>query len=303
MLFGTFMPVPSDGEKPTTIKKYAEGHRTAGLDYPAIEAFPIRDVKQATIRALLTKPLFPQAFFIFDTDDFEKYNITKRFKAAKEELDNDAPYSIADLLDESVEDDYAGYLLNATDLDSHVVAYAFPFMFYDFLEGRCQIKDMLPRTDISDDEEVIIRSDLRGTFPDLNEQVNDFKDQNADFDITDDMVYQFKLESSREGFVISFMPFLVNQVLGKPTKLYYLFSSLTSAHKLDQTYRDFFDWTNEDCSVEGFDMLYYPTLNYVLDDEKVMQAIALNMLPERNDPCPCGCGKKFKQCHGRFIGK
>ena len=21
----------------------------------------------------------------------------------------------------------------------------------------------------------------------------------------------------------------------------------------------------------------------------------------RNDPCPCGSGKKFKVCHGRFI--
>jgi preprotein translocase subunit SecA len=22
--------------------------------------------------------------------------------------------------------------------------------------------------------------------------------------------------------------------------------------------------------------------------------------PGRNDPCPCGSGKKFKHCHGRF---
>jgi preprotein translocase subunit SecA len=24
-------------------------------------------------------------------------------------------------------------------------------------------------------------------------------------------------------------------------------------------------------------------------------------LPGRNDPCPCGSGKKFKQCHGRGL--
>jgi preprotein translocase subunit SecA len=23
--------------------------------------------------------------------------------------------------------------------------------------------------------------------------------------------------------------------------------------------------------------------------------------PGRNDPCPCGSGKKFKHCHGRMI--
>jgi len=21
----------------------------------------------------------------------------------------------------------------------------------------------------------------------------------------------------------------------------------------------------------------------------------------RNDPCPCGSGKKFKQCHGKLV--
>ena len=23
--------------------------------------------------------------------------------------------------------------------------------------------------------------------------------------------------------------------------------------------------------------------------------------PGRNDPCPCGSGKKFKHCHGRLV--
>jgi preprotein translocase subunit SecA len=26
-----------------------------------------------------------------------------------------------------------------------------------------------------------------------------------------------------------------------------------------------------------------------------------NKLPGRNDPCPCGSGKKFKNCHGRGV--
>ncbi|MFV2007168.1 MAG: SEC-C metal-binding domain-containing protein, partial [Longimicrobiales bacterium] len=24
--------------------------------------------------------------------------------------------------------------------------------------------------------------------------------------------------------------------------------------------------------------------------------------PGRNDPCPCGSGKKYKKCHGRMAG-
>jgi preprotein translocase subunit SecA len=29
--------------------------------------------------------------------------------------------------------------------------------------------------------------------------------------------------------------------------------------------------------------------------------IMKDKLPGRNDPCPCGSGKKFKQCHGKGI--
>ncbi|MCQ2293981.1 MAG: SEC-C domain-containing protein, partial [Bacteroidaceae bacterium] len=50
------------------------------------------------------------------------------------------------------------------------------------------------------------------------------------------------------------------------------------------------------------------------DTQKQMQQAAQNMgqqrpttpivkekLPGRNDPCPCGSGKKFKQCHGKGL--
>lgn len=29
--------------------------------------------------------------------------------------------------------------------------------------------------------------------------------------------------------------------------------------------------------------------------------IVKEKLPGRNDPCPCGSGKKFKQCHGKGL--
>jgi preprotein translocase subunit SecA len=31
------------------------------------------------------------------------------------------------------------------------------------------------------------------------------------------------------------------------------------------------------------------------------QPIVADKLPGRNDPCPCGSGKKFKNCHGRGL--
>ena len=31
------------------------------------------------------------------------------------------------------------------------------------------------------------------------------------------------------------------------------------------------------------------------------QPVVKDKLPGRNDPCPCGSGKKFKNCHGRGL--
>ena len=31
------------------------------------------------------------------------------------------------------------------------------------------------------------------------------------------------------------------------------------------------------------------------------EPIVKDKLPGRNDPCPCGSGKKFKNCHGRGL--
>jgi preprotein translocase subunit SecA len=35
--------------------------------------------------------------------------------------------------------------------------------------------------------------------------------------------------------------------------------------------------------------------------ERPSQPIVKEQLPGRNDPCPCGSGKKFKNCHGKGL--
>lgn len=36
-----------------------------------------------------------------------------------------------------------------------------------------------------------------------------------------------------------------------------------------------------------------------VDKTKVTKPIIADKRPGRNDPCPCGSGKKFKYCHGK----
>ena len=35
--------------------------------------------------------------------------------------------------------------------------------------------------------------------------------------------------------------------------------------------------------------------------QQVTQPIVKEKMPNRNDPCPCGSGKKFKNCHGKGL--
>ena len=35
--------------------------------------------------------------------------------------------------------------------------------------------------------------------------------------------------------------------------------------------------------------------------QKHHEPIVKDKLPGRNDPCPCGSGKKFKNCHGKGL--
>lgn len=42
------------------------------------------------------------------------------------------------------------------------------------------------------------------------------------------------------------------------------------------------------------------TIDFVQEDNQLHHTpLVKDKLPERNDPCPCGSGKKYKNCHGK----
>ena len=63
-------------------------------------------------------------------------------------------------------------------------------------------------------------------------------------------------------------------------------------------------WTEDDeTALKGIqhDLGYFaqPELSRATGDEFPTEAQVLRAAVPRNDPCPCGSGKKFKKCHGR----
>ena len=47
------------------------------------------------------------------------------------------------------------------------------------------------------------------------------------------------------------------------------------------------------------------TVDYVQQEKQKVKAAhtpyVAPKIPKRNDPCPCGSGKKFKNCHGKGL--
>lgn len=60
-------------------------------------------------------------------------------------------------------------------------------------------------------------------------------------------------------------------------------------------------WSYNDCSLEGFDAIVTEMKHYIVDNEEIMRRLILGPKIERNEPCPCGSGKKYKKCHGFWI--
>jgi uncharacterized protein len=58
---------------------------------------------------------------------------------------------------------------------------------------------------------------------------------------------------------------------------------------LCEGWKTFFDY-----SMQGFNQLAYK----VVENRRLMESTAVNNEIGRNDPCPCGSGKKYKKCHG-----
>lgn len=71
--------------------------------------------------------------------------------------------------------------------------------------------------------------------------------------------------------------------------------------KLMRLSNRFTEWSYGDCDPEGFDAVTSEIKQCVIEDKNVVLRLVNGPKIERNEPCPCGSGKKFKKCHGFFI--
>ena len=308
MLFGTYQQIPKDDNMNIFSQ---DRHFNKYLGYAPIWAFPITDYKESIIHSLISAPNYPDIFYIIETDDYERVdkirhyqNIAlKKYNTIQDEID------YRDIITDKTDDMHSEFLLNPEKLNldnikrMHLVQH-WQYMVYTTGFMQYLGYDELSESDkkISNDFKNAMLSYIAETFiqPDMEmieEQYREaYPDANEGFIIT-----QAKRIVDKTSFEIYMLPFILNTILDKDIHTRYLASLAVNAQMIFRRVDQFSCWSYEPINTEEYDYIIDSLTKLIINDDNALQTLYQFKLG-RNEPCPCGSGKKFKKCCGRYIG-
>lgn len=109
---------------------------------------------------------------------------------------------------------------------------------------------------------------------------------------------QPKQEYKREAFELFRQ--LIDQVKNEVTKIL-MTVQIQSQAQLDQAAQDMESRAESIANVTYTAPTETGEVETTVDEQTVGQALPEGLRVGRNDPCPCGSGKKYKQCHGKLA--
>lgn len=109
---------------------------------------------------------------------------------------------------------------------------------------------------------------------------------------------QPKQEYKREAFELFRQ--LIDQVKNEVTKIL-MTVQIQSQAQLDQAAQDMESRAESIANVTYTAPTETGEVETTVDEQTVGQALPEGIRVGRNDPCPCGSGKKYKQCHGKLA--
>ena len=116
------------------------------------------------------------------------------------------------------------------------------------------------------------------------------------------------LQAAKVRFEYIALPFLIRlwfgYVSGDKRKAFFsedMLPVMANFYNVVKTSNSFSEWADCDGNPDGFDTHYDALRNTIVDDKNVIDALYYGKKPQRNDPCPCGSGRKWKHCHGAKL--
>lgn len=285
MLFATYQSVDQVG-------KIANDE----IDPYSIWAVPAEDLQDLFISLFCSAPNRMEALIFFNCEKFIRIDKVKWYQTHK----NRTP----------------GQKLNPRDCASDEV----DNLHSEFLvEGITpeSIRMMVPIVQVGESSDILERGSLKfnGPAADLLKAkaasiCNDLyfpAEENKRLGMSESYAtYRSEFQPKKTAFELVYLPLAFKILTAEPgqftVNVAYMMHML-SYHARDfyRLNNDFTRWSFEDCSLERFDAIVEQMRHYILDNEAVAERIVMGTPIGRNDPCPCGSGKKYKKCHGMWA--
>lgn len=303
MLLGTYQMLPYKSAydmEHNILCRYDELYPADTKAYMA--CFPVDDVKSGTAGSICTRYDFAQVFLLLKTDSAVRVN---RYRFLQLMAEGGNGQDMEDAADDTADDAHSMFLVD-------------PHSLYD---GRTELVSqifIMPCVNIGKKD--FRFSFLGGGFSYLSEKnPSDTKfmetklhqcaekfGKKAKPDILtflDDTPeeYRKKLKDSytaKTNFEYLLLPFLLHWILtGSQADRTYFHCCLDTSSELLAMQKKML----AGCSDKEMEAAYENVCEHIITDPNVLAVLDGGKIPERNDLCPCGSGKKWKKCHGKLI--
>lgn len=284
MLFATYQPG-------TTVEKLQDGK----IEPYTIWAVPVEDLQDLFLSLFCSAPNRMEALLFFECENYIRLDKVKWYQALKDRKP-DVTLNPRDCASDAVDNLHSEFLVEGISKED--------------LRLLVPIFNVGETTDILDHGSLkfegplaeYMRNKAKGICAGLHFSVT----ENVKLGMSEEYAtYREALQPKRVAFELVYLPLAYTMLKAQPGQQIKaniaLLSHMFSYHAQDYYHlsNDFTRWSIEDCSLEGFDAITEQMRHYILDNEAVAEAVANGTPIGRNDPCPCGSGKKFKKCHGQ----
>lgn len=305
MLFGTYQRIYDPGkEKP---KNLITSKRTfnKSLGFAPLWAFPIDDLRGMIAHSICAAPNFADIFYVIETDDFLRVDKIKHEQKIRNNAYHGGPenWDFADVIDDGIDNDYSEIIIDQEKIKFENIR-CFAPVANAKNNAMEQIRYIGPKPLNNSEEMNWLAETIRlwaDRIPDIN--VFDIERFLIQAGFSEEYAeVEGRQRANKFVFEMSMFPFLYRSYISRDEiNGYYLGALCCNARQFFMADREFCRWAKDDCSVEGYDAVFNKIRNLVVEDEEMLKMAADQKKIYPNEPCPCGSGKKYKRCHGRFC--
>ena len=307
MLFATYQKIYDFGKKSPKNLLNPERYYNKKLGFSPLWAFPVDDISSFAAHSLCTAPNFADIFYLIETDKYVRINKVMHYQmisrgeykgCEREDID----YS--GVIDERADNDHSEFLLDPDHIRFEDLKCICPVA--DVREDAYQQLHFIAPPMITDDKALHdIAYVMRYFAKDI--PVTNFEDMKSGL-IEMGYTEQYAEIEGRQrimkfAFEMLMFPYIYQCYVSPIRKMSSKYLGMIShnSRKLLTAVNDFARWSEGPCEKEGYDRIFNEIKNLVITDDAILECAIENRKIYPNEPCPCGSGKKFKVCHGRYY--